>query len=102
MDWRSWKAYGCCRHDCDGLVFDPELKTAYSSNGEGSISAVKEVSADKFEFIENIPTEPSARTIGIDLITHHLFLPAAKTEPNPAGGRPKQIPGTFHVIEVGK
>lgn len=86
----------------DGVVFDPGLKIAYASNGEGTISAVRELSADRFEFIENIPTEPSARTIGIDLTTHKLYLPAAKTEPNPAGGRPKQIPGTFHIIEVGK
>jgi YVTN family beta-propeller protein len=88
--------------DPDGLVFDPELKIAYASNGGGNISAVRELSADKFEFIENIPSEPSARTIGIDLTTHHLFLPAAKTEPNPTGGRPKAVPGSFHVIEVGK
>jgi YVTN family beta-propeller protein len=86
----------------DGLVFDPQLKLAYASNGEGTVSVVRELSADKFEFVENIPTEPSARTIGIDLITHHLFLPAAETQPNPAGGRPKQVPGTFHIIEVGK
>lgn len=86
----------------DGVVFDPGLKMAYASNGEGTISAVREVSADKFEFVENITTEPSARTIGIDLVTHHLYLPAAKTEPNPAGGRPRQIPGSFHIIEVGK
>jgi DNA-binding beta-propeller fold protein YncE len=92
----------------DGLVFDPELKIAYASNGEGTITAVRELSANKFEFIENITTEPGARTIGIDLVTHHLFLPTAKSEPAPAPTtdnprpRPKQIPGTFHVIEVGK
>jgi len=86
----------------DGVVFDPQLKLAYASNGEGTISVVKEISANKFEFVENITTEPSARTIGLDEVTHHLFLPAAQTEPNPAGGRPKQVPGTFHVIEVGK
>jgi DNA-binding beta-propeller fold protein YncE len=86
----------------DGMVFDRGLKVAYASNGEGTITAVRELSADKFEFVENITTEPSARTIGIDLVTHHLFLPAAQTQPNPAGGRPRQIPGTFHVIEVGK
>ncbi|QEC76220.1 YncE family protein [Mucilaginibacter ginsenosidivorax] len=92
---------------CDGLVFDPKLKLAYASNGEGTISVVKELSADKFEFVENIPTEPSARTIGIDLLTHKLYLPAAKTEPgivtaeNPKP-RPKQVPGSFHIIEVGK
>lgn len=92
----------------DGLVFDPQLKIAYASNGEGTITAVRELSADKFEFIENITTEPSARTIGIDLVTHRLFLPAAQTSPAPPATtdnprpRPKQIPGTFHVIEVGK
>jgi YVTN family beta-propeller protein len=93
---------------CDGLVFDPALKLAYASNGEGTISVVREVDANKFEFVENIPSERGARTIGIDLVTHHLFLPTAKSEPAPAPTtdnprpRPKQIPGTFHVIEVGK
>ena len=86
----------------DGLVFDPALKIAYASNGEGTITAVRELNANQFELIGNITSEPSARTIGIDLTTHHLFLPAAKTEPNPNGGRPKQVPGTFHVIEVGQ
>jgi hypothetical protein len=88
--------------DSDGLVFDTTLKVAYASNGEGTVSAVRELSANKFEFVENIKSEPSARTIGIDQLTHHLYLQAAKTEPNPAGGRPKQVPGTFHVIEIGK
>jgi YVTN family beta-propeller protein len=92
---------------CDGLVFDPELKLAYASNGEGTISIVKEVNADKFVFVENIPTERGARTIGIDLSTHHLFLPTAKTEAvaptaDNAHPRPRMVPGTFHVIEVGK
>lgn len=93
--------------DCDGLVFDPALKLAYASNGEGTISVVREVNANKFEFVENIPTERGARTIGIDLVTHHLFLPTAKSEPvaptaENAHPRPKMLAGTFHVIEVGK
>lgn len=93
--------------DCDGVAFDPELKLAYSSNGDGNMSVIKEVNANKFVFVENIPTEKSARTIGIDLTTHHLFLPAAQMEatpptadkPNP---RPHMIVGTFHIIEIGK
>lgn len=94
--------------DCDGLAFDPELKLAYTSNGEGTISVVREVNANKFEFVENIPTERGARTIGIDVSTHRLYLPTAKMEAAPAPTtdnprpRPKQVPGTFHVIEVGK
>ena len=88
--------------DSDGLVFDPALKLAYASNNEGTITVVREISADKFELVGNIKTEATARTIGIDLLTHHLYLSAAKTEPNPAGGRPKMVPGSFHVLEVGK
>ncbi len=92
---------------CDGMAFDPELKVAYSSNGEGTVTVVRELSADKFEFVENIPTEPAARTIGIDIYTHKLYLPTAQTKPveattdNPHP-RPQQIPGTFHVVVVGK
>jgi YVTN family beta-propeller protein len=93
--------------DCDGVAFDPALKLAYSSNGDGNMSVIKEVNANKFVFIENIPTEKSARTIGIDLATHHLFLPAAQMEATPptaenAHPRPHMIAGTFHIIEIGK
>jgi len=92
----------------DGLVFDPALKIAYASNGEGTITAVREVNANKFQLIENIPSEPGARTIGIDLVTHHLYLPTAKFGTAPAATadnpRPRapMVPGSFHVIEVGK
>lgn len=93
--------------DCDGVAFDPALKLAYSSNGDGNMSVIKEVNANKFVFVENIPTEKSARTIGIDLITHHLFLPAAQMEATAptadnAHPRPHMIAGTFHIIEIGK
>ncbi|RYU90988.1 YncE family protein [Mucilaginibacter terrigena] len=93
--------------DCDGVAFDPALKLAYSSNGDGNMSVIREVNADKFVFVENITTEKSARTIGIDLITHHLFLPAAQMEATlptaeNAHPRPHMVAGTFHVIEVGK
>ncbi|MXV14027.1 hypothetical protein [Hufsiella ginkgonis] len=64
---------------------------------------VRELSADKFEQLEAIKSEPGARTITIDPATHHIYLSAAKTEPPAAvGGRPKVVPGTFHVIDIGK
>ncbi|GAC1303916.1 MAG: hypothetical protein NVSMB24_10560 [Mucilaginibacter sp.] len=89
----------------DGVAFDPGLKLAYASNGEGTISVVREISADKFEFVENIPTERGARTIGIDTHTHKLYLPTAQmkpADPSAPNQRPQQIPGTFHIVVVGK
>src|SRR5258706_6895781 len=91
----------------DGVVFDPELSLAISSNGEGSITAVKEVSPNEFKVVETIKTEVGARTITLDPKTHHVFVstaqfgetPAVTTEnPNP---RPKVLPGTFMVMEYG-
>ncbi len=92
----------------DGVVFDPTLSMAFSSNGEGTITVVKEVSPNEFKVIETIKTEPGARTIALDSKTHHVFVSTAQygetpqptTEiPNP---RPKVMPGTFMVLEYGK
>ncbi len=91
----------------DGVVFDPELNLAISSNGEGSMTVVKEVSANEFKVLETVPTAAGARTITLDPKTHHVFVstaqygetPAATAEnPNP---RPKILPGTFMVMEFG-
>jgi DNA-binding beta-propeller fold protein YncE len=91
----------------DGVVFDPKLKMAFSSNGEGTITVVQEISANEFKVLETITTSPGARTIALDPQTHHIFVstaqlgevPAATAEnPNP---RPKVIPNTFMVLEYG-
>jgi DNA-binding beta-propeller fold protein YncE len=91
----------------DGVVFDPKLRMAFSSNGEGTITVVQESSANEFKVIETIKTEPGARTITLDPKTHHVFVstaqygetPAATSEnPNP---RPTVVSGTFMILEYG-
>lgn len=87
---------------CDGVAFDPALQYIYASNGEGSLSVIKEITADKFEVIENIVTKKSARTICIDEATHKIYLPAADLNPaEKPGDRPKMIPGTFQILVLG-
>lgn len=87
----------------DGVVFDPATKLAYSSNGEGTITVVKEISADKFVVEQTIKSQLGARTIALDPSTHHVFLPTADFEKDtPKGARPKMIPGTFKILEFGK
>jgi DNA-binding beta-propeller fold protein YncE len=87
---------------CDGVAFDPKNKIVFSSNGEGTITAIKESSADKFSVLGNYTTKRGARTIAIDEKNGMLFLPTAdfdptKTNPN---GRPMMIPGSFQVLVV--
>jgi WD40 repeat protein len=89
----------------DGAAFDPSLKRAYSSNGEGTLTVVQEVSPDKFTVLENVPTLRGARTITVDKKTHHIFMSCAEYEAaNPSDGntnrRPAVKPGTFMVLDV--
>ena len=86
---------------CDGVAFDPSLKRAYSSNGEGTITVVQEENKDSFKVIETIVTQKGARTIAVDKTTHHLYLSTAEFKPAPEGkGRPAMKSGTFIVLEV--
>ena len=91
----------------DGVAFDPVLKRAYSSNGDGTLTVVQENDNKTFKMLENITTQKSARTIAIDKSTHHLFLPAAEFGPMPEPTndiqhpRPSIKPGTFVVLEIG-
>jgi hypothetical protein len=91
---------------CDGpdaAAFDPATNYAFASCGDGNLSVIHEDSPDKFTVIDNVPTKKSARTMGLDLKTHNIFLPAADFDP-PAPGerRGKMKPGSFVILVVGK
>jgi len=87
---------------CDGVAFDSKNKIIYTSNGEGTITAVKEKDGDKFLSLGNFTTKRGARTITIDEKSETLFLPTADFDPTKTGqnGRPMMIPGTFQVLVV--
>ncbi len=84
----------------DGAAFDPGLKRAYSSNGEGTLTVVQEDKGDKFSVLANVPTQKSARTIAVNKLTHHIYLPAADFEAPVGNERPKMVPGTFVILDV--
>ena len=91
----------------DGVVFDPTLRMAISSNGEGTMTVVKEISPTEYKVVETVKTEVGARTIALDAKTHHVFVPTAQYGETPAATaenpnpRPKVVPGTFMVLEYG-
>jgi len=87
---------------CDGTGFDAGLKLVFASCGEGKLTVIKEESASSFKVIDNVPTKRSARTCAVNEKTHEVYLPSADTEPAAAGERPKQVPGTFGIVVVGK
>lgn len=87
---------------CDGVAFDEHSKTIFTSNGEGTITAIEEKSANSFKVAGNFPTKRGARTIALDEKTHTIFLPTADFDPTnkQPNGRPMMIPGTFQVLVV--
>jgi YVTN family beta-propeller protein len=92
----------------DGAGFDEVSKLVFSSNGDGTITVIKEVSADKFVVIDTIKTEPGARTMTFDSKTKHIFTATpqfgdtpAPTSENPKP-RPAILPGTFMLLEYGR
>src|SRR6267143_3075037 len=85
----------------DANAFDPESNYVFSSNGEGTVTVIHEDSRDKFTVVDNIPTKKSARTMGFDVKTHNIFLPAADFDAPAAGERRGKIkPGSFVVLVV--
>jgi DNA-binding beta-propeller fold protein YncE len=91
----------------DGGGFDPDLGYAYSANGRDATLTIVKLVNGKYETVDNVPTEPGARTMTVDPKTHHVYLLAAEMGPAPPAkdgkkGRPQALPDTFHVLVVGK
>jgi YVTN family beta-propeller protein len=87
----------------DAVAFDPDNKLIFASNWDGTVSVVRQKSANEYESVGDIQTQKSAKTMAFDPKTKRLFLSAAEMEPPPAGAqrpRPRPKPGTFTVLVV--
>lgn len=87
---------------CDAVGFDKKLKTAFSSNGEGTLTVIREVSSGKFVVVENLKTKKGARTMTVDQVTHKLYLPTGEFKAGGNSERPQIVPGTFQVLVLSK
>jgi DNA-binding beta-propeller fold protein YncE len=87
----------------DANAFDPETNLAFASTGDGNLTVAHEDGPDKYTVVATVPTKRSARTMGLDVKTHKIFLPAADFDP-PAPGerRGKMKPGSFVVLVVSR
>jgi DNA-binding beta-propeller fold protein YncE len=93
----------------DAGRYDPGTGLAFSSNGEGSITVVKEDGAGKFSVLQTISTSPGARTMELDPTTHRLFTVTARfgaapeqaTADNPRK-RPPILPNSFVLLVYGR
>jgi len=89
----------------DGAAYDPELKRAFSSNGDGTLTVIQEEGNNQFKVLGNLTTQNGARTITIDTGNHHLYETTASFEPAPQNAtgqrrRPKMVPNSFVVLDI--
>lgn len=89
----------------DAAAFDPELKLAFSSNGEsGTLTVVQERENDAYKVLETVTTKAGARTMALDEKTHKIYLSDAEFGPAPAPTadhpHPRRSikPGSFRVL----
>ena len=72
----------------DATAFDAGTRLIFNSNGEGTVTIIRQENPDKYSIAETVKTLPRAKTSALDLKTHQLFLSTAES-------------GQFEVLVVG-
>ena len=65
----------------DGGGFNPSTMEAFSSQGDGTLTIIKENSPTTFEVEQTVQTKPRAKTCTLDTKSNHIVL--ITTEPSP-------------------
>ena len=85
----------------DFAGYDASTGTAFTSNGEGTLSVIQSVGG-KFKNVQNVKTQPSARTMALDAKHHLVYLIAGDFAPaKPGERRGSMKPGSAAILVVG-
>jgi hypothetical protein len=116
---------------CDGATFNPATMEVFSSQGDGTLTVIKENSPTSFVVEQTVTTPVRAKTLTLDTKTGNILLITAEYGPVPAaalaapppppapaaggagaapggarpgfrGPRAPMVPGSFSIVEVGK
>jgi len=93
----------------DGAAFNPATMEAFASQGDGTLTVIKENSPTSFVVEQTVQTMPSAKTMTLDARTNRVLLiaaeygpPATPPPPGGRGGRGAMIPDSFSIVVVGR
>ncbi len=96
----------------DGAVFNPATMEVFSSQGDGTLTVIKENSPSSFAVEQTVQTLPRAKTLTLDAKTNHVLLitaeygppttPATDASKTGRGGRAPMLPDSFSILVVGK
>jgi len=91
----------------DSAGFNPNTMEAFSSQGDGTLTIVKENTPTSFVVEQTVQTKAGARTSTLDSKTNRIFTVSADfapatVRPGDRPARPAMVPGTFSILVVGK
>ena len=93
----------------DGALFNPNTMEAFSSQGDGTLTVIKENSPTSFVVEQTVQTMMGARTSTLDTKTNRILLIAAEfgpptppAQPGGRAGRGQIVPDSFSILAVGK
>jgi DNA-binding beta-propeller fold protein YncE len=93
----------------DGAFFHEKTHEVFSSQGDGTLTVIKEKSPSSFVVEQTVETPQRAKTLTLDSKTDRVLLITADfaaAAPAPAGGgkvgRPQMVPDSFSIVVVGK
>jgi DNA-binding beta-propeller fold protein YncE len=86
----------------DGAGFEPASGDAFASNANGSLTVIHQDTPDTYHVVEQVETPQGSRNMGLDPVSHRLFVVSAKFGEVPAGGRgrPPVLPDTFSLLVI--
>jgi len=104
---------------CDGATFNPATMEAFSSQGDGTLTVIKENSPSSFSVEQTVATPARAKVLTLDTKTDQILTITAEYGPVPAAApqaaplppgapawmrtpRPPMIPGSFQILVIGK
>jgi YVTN family beta-propeller protein len=92
----------------DAAAYDSKRGLVFSSNGDGTLSAVRQESPDRYRVISALATQRGARTMALDPVSGKIYLaaaefgstpPASAEQPHP---RPSPVADSFAILVVGR
>lgn len=88
----------------DGAGYDPATGDAFASCLDGTLTVIHQDTPDTYHVAETVKTMQGSRNMGLDPVTHAIFLAGATFEPTPAGSRqrPRVVDGSFVMMVVEK
>jgi YVTN family beta-propeller protein len=92
----------------DAAAYDSTRGLVFSSNGDGTLTSVRQDSPDRYRVIGSLPTQRGARTMALDPVSGKIYLVTAEFGATPAATadqphpRPSLVADSFTILVVGR